>query len=108
MGSGAVVASGVCVGKGVAVAVGSGDGEGEGGGVRWATTVGDQGEGVGSAGASSPDLKMAKANVVPTKRRATRTTTRRERLEDIPPPSEKGSISLERSQSLIDDLEVRC
>lgn len=77
------------VGIGVAVAVGSGDGGGEAKGVCWATTVGEGGGAVGSAGASSPHLETTKANVVPTKRRATKTTRRIERLEDILPPSER-------------------
>ncbi|HAL61595.1 MAG TPA: hypothetical protein DCP08_04200 [Chloroflexi bacterium] len=86
VGSRVVVPSKVDVGRGVAVVVGSGGGEVEARGVRWATTVG---EGLcGSAGASS-HLKMTKANVMPTERRASKIAKRRERLEDILPPSER-------------------
>jgi len=89
VGSVEVVSSRVGVGRDVAVLVGSGDGGGEARGVCWATTVGEGGGAVGSAGASSPHLEMANANVVPTKRRASKRTKRRERLEDILPPSER-------------------
>jgi len=89
VGSRVVVPSRVGVGRGVGVAVGSGDGGGEAGGVCWATTVGEGGGAVGSTGASSPHLEMAKANVMPTKRRASKAIKRRERLEDILPPSER-------------------
>jgi hypothetical protein len=84
-----VVPSRVGVGRSVAVAVGSGDGGGEAKGVSRAITVGEEGGVVGCAGVSSPHLKMTNANVVPTKRRASKTTKRRERLEDILPPSER-------------------
>jgi hypothetical protein len=101
---------GVSVGMGVivTVAVGSGDGEGEARGVCWATTVGEDGGAVGSAGFFSSHCEMAKAKVVATRRRASKTTKSIERLEDIIPPSERVP-SFKRSVNLfIDDLEGRC
>jgi hypothetical protein len=92
----------------VTVAVGSGDGEGEARGVCWAITVGEGGGAVGSAGASSPHCEMTKAKVVPTKRKASKTTKSIERLEDILPPSERVP-SFKRGVNLfIDDPKGRC